>query len=70
MGQASAVEIVFARPEDLGFVLEAAKGGGVEDAIAIDLERAAIIFFGWGFLQALGIEGVVEFVSHGGLWGG
>jgi len=69
VGQAGAVEIVFARPKDLGFVLESAKGGGVEDPIAVDLERAAIILFGRGFLQALSIEGVVEVVSHGGLWG-
>ena len=70
MSQSSTVEIVFARPEDLGFVLKAPKGGGVQNTIAIDLERTTIIFLGSGFLQAFGIEGVVEVVPHGGLWGG
>lgn len=46
VGQAGAIEIVFSGPKDLGFVLETAKRGGVEDTIAIDLKRAAIIVFG------------------------
>lgn len=43
MCEAGAVEVVFAGPEDLGFVLKSAEGVGVEDAIAIDLEGGAIV---------------------------
>ena len=38
VGESSAVEIVFAAPENLRFVLEASKGRRVKDAVAIDLE--------------------------------
>ncbi len=65
MGEAGAVEVVFARPEDLGFVLEAAEGGGVEDAVAVDLEGRAVVAGVRVFGKAFGIEGVVELVSHG-----
>jgi len=62
--EAGAVEIVFAGPEDLGLVLEAAEGGRVEDSVAVDLEGRAVIS-GIGFSgEAFGIEGAVEFVPH------
>lgn len=46
VGEAGSIEIVFTGPEDLGFVLESAEGRGVEDSIAIDLERRAVIVRG------------------------
>ncbi len=37
MGQARAVIVAFMLDEDLGLVLEAAKGGGMDDAVAVAL---------------------------------
>lgn len=69
MGEAGAVEIVFPGPEDLGFVLEAAEGGGVEDAVSIDLEGGAVVRSIRGAGEAFGIEAAVEFVPHvAGVW--
>ena len=64
VGEAGAVEVVFAGPEDLGFVLEAAEGGGVEDAVAIDLKGGAVVACIRGAGEAFGIEAAVEFVPH------
>lgn len=64
MGEAGAVEVVFSRPEDLGFVLEAAEGGGVEDAVTIDLKGGAVVG-AVGFAgEAFGVEAAVEGVAH------
>ena len=65
VGEAGAVEIVFAGPEDLGLILEPPEGGRVQHAVAVDLERGAVIadigFPGY----PLGVEGSVEMVAHG-----
>jgi hypothetical protein len=39
--QAGAKQVAFVIDEDLGLVFEAAKGGGMDDAIAVALEFAA-----------------------------
>ena len=41
MGQARAVVIAFVRDEDLGLVLQAPERGGMDDAVAVALERVA-----------------------------
>ena len=64
VGEAGTVEVIFAGPEDLGFVLESAEGGGVEDAVAVDLEGGAVVVFGGRVLLAFEVEGLVEGV-HG-----
>jgi hypothetical protein len=65
VGESGAVEIVFAGPEDLGFILETPEGGGVEYAVAVNLEgRAVIAVIGFPG-HPLGVEGSVEIVSHG-----
>ncbi len=65
VGEAGAVEVVFAGEEDLGFALEAAEGGGVDDAVAIDLEGGAVFAFGGGPGGEGGeVEGVVESVGR------
>lgn len=69
VGEAGAVEVVFAGEEDLGFALEAAEGGGVDDAVAVDLEGGAIFAFRSGpGIECGEIERVVESVwrRHGG----
>ena len=69
VGEAGAVEIVFTAPEYLRFVLQAAEGGGVKDAVAIDLERAAIVAGILSTREAFGVEISVEAVLHaGGAW--
>jgi hypothetical protein len=67
VGEAGAVKIVFAAPEDLRFVLQATEGGRVQDAVAIDLERAAIIARILLTREALGVEISVEAVLHAGV---
>ena len=65
--EARAVEVVFAREEDLGLRLELAEGVRVDDPVAVDLERVAVV----GLPRApvgLAVEGSVESVGH--LWGG
>ena len=65
VGEAVAVEVVFAGEEDLGFALEAAEGGGVDDAVAVDLEGGAVFAFGGGPGGEGGeVEGVVEAVGR------
>ena len=66
VGEAGAVEIVFAAPENLRFVLQAAEGGRVKDAVAIDLERAAIVAGILPTREAFGVEISVEAVLHAG----
>ena len=66
VGEAGAVEIVLTAPENLRFVLQAAEGGSVQDAVAIDLERAALVA---GILltrEAFGVEISVEAILHAG----
>ena len=43
VGQPGAVEVVFPAEKDLGLVLETAEGGRVDDAVAVDLEGAAVL---------------------------
>ena len=65
VGEAGAIEVVFAGEEDLGFALEAAEGGGVDDAVAVDLEGGAVFAFGGGPGGEGGeVEGVVEAVGR------
>ena len=66
VSEASAVEIVLTAPENLRFVLQAAKGGSVEDAVAIDLEWAAIVAGILPTREAFGVEISVEAVLHAG----
>src|SRR5271154_5195576 len=63
MGQPGAVEIVLAGQEDLGLRLQLAKSVGMDDPIAIDLKRIAIVGFA---LAAVGraIEALIEAVIH------
>ncbi len=57
MGQARAVEIVFAGLEDLGLGLQAAERAGEHDAAKILLEDAAVI------RPPLGVVGVAEILA-------
>src|SRR5690606_36479612 len=41
VGQARAVMIALMRDEDLGLLLQPAEGGGMDDAVAVALERRA-----------------------------
>ena len=54
MGQARAVEIVFARLEDLRLRLQAAERGREHHPVAVLVKDAAVI------LAALGVEGVAQ----------
>ena len=49
MGQPGAIMVALVEHEDLGLVLEAAKGGGMDDPVAIAPKRAA------GLARRLGI---------------
>ena len=42
MGEARAVIIALVLDEDLGLVLEAAEGGGMDDAVAVALVTGAV----------------------------
>jgi hypothetical protein len=46
MGQAGAEMVAFMGDEDLGLFLQAAEGGGVDDAVAVARERRAGAAFG------------------------
>lgn len=43
VGQAGAVEVVFATEKDLCFVLQSPESGSVDDTVAINLERRTIV---------------------------
>jgi len=47
MGQASAVVVARVGEKNLAFVLQAAKGAGMDDAIAVALKRGSVGM--WGF---------------------
>ena len=66
MSQASAVKVILAAEEDLRLILEPTKGRGVNDAVTIHLERAAILALPWRVisLDALAVEYVVKVVFH------
>jgi len=65
VGEAGAVEVVFTGPEDLGLRLKAAKSGGMEDAVAVDLKGAAVIGGGFGTSRKAGeIVAVIELIVH------
>src|ERR1035437_3802288 len=64
VGQPRAVEIVFARQEHLRLGLQLAEGMRMDDAVAVDLERAAVVRLA-ARAPHLDVEGVVEAILHG-----
>ena len=66
MGQAGAIEIVFAGLKDLSFGLETTEGVRKDDAVALHLKGVAII--GIGNIrrrEALEVKVVIEVIGHG-----
>ena len=63
VGEPRAVEVVLAREEDLGLRLELAERVRVDDPVAVDLERVAVVGLA-GAPEGLAVEGPVESVGH------
>jgi hypothetical protein len=66
VSQPGSVEIIFPGKEDLRLVLKTTERRGVNDAIAIDLERTAIVagHNSWSALASLRIKLLVESILH------
>ena len=63
MRQPGSVEVVFSREKNLRFRLQSSEGGRMNDPVAVDLERRAIVrgsFFG----QTLHVEFIVKCIFH------
>lgn len=64
VGEPGAVEVVFAGEEDLRLALQTAEGAAVDDAVAVDLECAAVFAVeDFPLVERGGVEGVVEAVG-------
>jgi hypothetical protein len=64
VGEPRAVEVVFAGEEDLRFALQTAEGAAVDDAVAVDLECAAVFAVeDFALVERGGVEGIVEAVG-------
>ena len=63
MRQPRTVEIIFTGKKDLRLCLQSAERSGVNDAVAVLLERCAVIMFPF-FFAALRIECIVKCVGH------
>lgn len=64
VSEAGAVEVVFTAPEDLGLVLQTAKGRRVENPVAIDLKRRSEINRIARSRKPLGIEVSIKSIFH------
>ena len=63
MRQSGSVEIVLSREEHLRLRLQSSESRCVNDPVAVDLERRAIVGFTF-FCQALGVECSIKFIFH------
>src|SRR5471032_2297617 len=63
MGQARSVEVVFTGEENLGLRLQLPEGLGVDDPVAVDLKRVAVVRLARTPV-GLAVEVAVELVPH------